>query len=61
MIVLTSGLVALMIVVYQAEAWGWSNFKTLGLSALAIVLLRLFPIVEARSRASDPKRHQAQP
>ena len=47
MIVLTFGLVALMIVVYQAEAWGWTNFKTLGLSALAIVLLGLFPIVSA--------------
>ena len=50
MIVLTSGLVALMIVVYQAEAWGWTNLKTLGLSALAIVLLGLFPVVEKRAR-----------
>ena len=50
MIVLTSGLVALMIVVYQAEAWGWTNLKTLGLSTLAIVLLGLFPVVEKRAR-----------
>ena len=35
-----------MIVVYQAEPWGWTNFKTLGLSALEIVLFRLFPVVE---------------
>ncbi|HET9522714.1 MAG TPA: MFS transporter [Terrimicrobiaceae bacterium] len=50
MVVLTSGLVALMIVVYQAEPWGWTNFKTLGLSALAIVLFWLFPVVERRAR-----------
>ena len=59
MIVLTCGLVALMIVVYQAEAWGWTNFKTLGLFALAIVLLLLFPVVEKRAR-EPPKRHHAE-
>jgi len=47
---LTAGLVALMIVVYQVEPWGWSSFKTIGLSALAIVLLGAFPFVERRAR-----------
>jgi MFS family permease len=50
MFVLSAGLVALMIVVYQAEAWSWNNFKTLGLSALAIILLSIFPSVERRAR-----------
>jgi len=50
MIVLTAGLVALMIVVYQAEVWGWSSFKTIGLSALVIILLGAFPAIERRAR-----------
>jgi EmrB/QacA subfamily drug resistance transporter len=50
MIVLTAGLVALMIVVYQAGAWGWNDFRTLALSALAIVLLGIFPAIERRVR-----------
>lgn len=39
-----------MIVVYQVEAWGWANSKTIGLSALAIALLGAFPFVERRAR-----------
>ena len=50
MVLLTGGLVALMIVVYQVETWGWANSKTIGLSALAIALLGAFPFVERRAR-----------
>ncbi|MEX1118193.1 MAG: MFS transporter [Terrimicrobiaceae bacterium] len=52
MVALTGGLVALMIVVYQVQPWGWSNPKILGLSMLAIVLLGAFPFIE--KRAAEP-------
>ncbi len=48
MIVLTKGLVALMIVVYQSAVWGWSSYKTIGFSALALLLLGAFPFIERR-------------
>lgn len=52
MVALTGGLVALMIVVYQGQAWGWTNPKILGLSALAVLLLAAFPFIE--KRAAEP-------
>jgi MFS family permease len=50
MALLTGGLVALMVAVYQVGAWGWSSGKTLGLLAVAAVLLGAFPAVERRVR-----------
>ena len=47
---LTGGLVALMMVVYQVQSWGWASAKTLGLLALAAVLLGAFPFIEKRAR-----------
>ncbi len=52
MVALTGGLVALMIVVYQVQSWGWANPKILGLSVLAMVLLAAFPLIE--KRAAEP-------
>ncbi len=49
MVSLTGGLVALMIVVYQVQAWGWTDPKILALSALAIVFLAAFPFIEKRA------------
>ncbi len=48
MLTLTGGLVALMLVVYQAQAWGAGNVKTIGLAALAAALLGAFPLIERR-------------
>ena len=50
MVALTGGLVALMMVVYQVQSWGWTSAKTLGLLALAAVLLGAFPFIEKRAR-----------
>ena len=52
MIALTGGLVAIMIVVYQAHSWGWNHPGTLGLGALGVGLLGAFPLIE--KRASEP-------
>ncbi len=48
MAMLTLGLVALMLVVYQSDAWGWSDWRTLGLTTAAVGLLAAFPIVQQR-------------
>jgi len=50
MVALTGGLVALMVVVYQVQTWGWASAKTLGLLALAVGLLGAFPFIEKRAR-----------
>jgi len=48
MFILTVGLVALMVVAYQVETWGWFDVKTLGLIGVAVLLLGAFPFVEHR-------------
>ncbi|MDD5199494.1 MAG: MFS transporter [Terrimicrobiaceae bacterium] len=52
MVALVGGLVALMLVVYQAQAWSWMSPKTLGLSTMAIALPGMFPLIERRSAAA---------
>jgi len=52
MVALTGGLVALMMVVYQVQSWGWSDGRTIGLFVLAVVLLGVFPWIE--KRAAEP-------
>ncbi|MGA2051887.1 MAG: MFS transporter [Opitutales bacterium] len=52
MSLLSGGLIALMIAVYQVDSWGWASAKFLGLFAVALVLLGAFPVVE--HRVSDP-------
>jgi EmrB/QacA subfamily drug resistance transporter len=51
MLALTGGLVALMIVVYQAQSWGWNDARTIGLAMLALVLLAAFPFIERKTEA----------
>lgn len=48
MAMLTIGLVAMILAVDQSGAWGWSDPWTLGLLAVAALLLGLFPLVERR-------------
>ena len=52
MALLTFGLVALMLLVYQSDDWGWRDGRTIGLAAAAAGLLVAFPIVQKRIR--DP-------
>jgi MFS family permease len=47
-IVLTAGLVALMLVVYQSDDWGWKDWRTLSLAVAAVGFLGAFPFVERR-------------
>jgi EmrB/QacA subfamily drug resistance transporter len=45
----TAGIIALVYALSQGNDTGWLSFQTLGLLALAIILLTLFVIIEARS------------
>jgi MFS family permease len=49
---LTGGLVALMVVVYQGNVWGWTSPATFGCIVAAVALLTLFPFIERR--AAEP-------
>jgi len=45
---LTSGLVALMVLVYQGQSWGWTSPAILALGLASMVLLGAFLVVEPR-------------
>jgi EmrB/QacA subfamily drug resistance transporter len=47
----TSGLVVLVYAIIKAQAWGWGAGRTLGLGAVAVVLLAAFLVIEGRSAA----------
>lgn len=47
MVLLTSGLVALMILVYQGQSWGWTSPAILVLGAASVLLLVTFLVVES--------------
>jgi EmrB/QacA subfamily drug resistance transporter len=47
----TAGLVLLVYAIVQAEDWGWGSARTLGLAAVALVLLTAFIAIERRSPA----------
>jgi predicted MFS family arabinose efflux permease len=47
----TSGLVVLVYAIVKAQAWGWGSGRTLGLGAVAVVLLASFVAIELRSKA----------
>jgi EmrB/QacA subfamily drug resistance transporter len=47
----TSGLVVLVYAIVKAQEWGWDSARTLGLGAVAAVLLATFVAIEARSKA----------
>jgi EmrB/QacA subfamily drug resistance transporter len=47
---ITVGLSALVLALVEANAWGWSSARIVGLFAVAVVALGAFVLVEARSR-----------
>ncbi len=49
MVTLTSGLVALMMVIYQVQSWGWTDPRTIALEVAAVVLLGAFFIIEQKA------------
>lgn len=51
-VLLSAALVALLLPLAQASSWGWGDARTIGLLALAAVLLVVFGVVE--SRIGDP-------
>jgi predicted MFS family arabinose efflux permease len=50
-VAVTSGLVVLVYAIVKAQAWGFGSGRTLGLAALAVVLLAGFVAIERRSKA----------
>lgn len=48
---ITGGLVVLVYAIVKAQAYGWGSARTLGLGAVAIVLLAAFVAIERRSQA----------
>jgi EmrB/QacA subfamily drug resistance transporter len=50
MSLLTFGLVAMMLFIYQSDDWGLRDFRTIGLTVAAIGLLGMFPFYERRTR-----------
>lgn len=50
MSLLTFGLVAFMLFIYQSDDWGLGDFRTIGLAVATIALLGLFPFFEHRTR-----------
>lgn len=47
---LTFGLVAMMLFIYQSDDWGLGDVRSIGLAIAAIGLLGVFPFVERRTR-----------
>ncbi len=50
-VTVTAGLVVLVYAIVKAQAFGWGSARTLGLGALALVLLTAFVAIERRSKA----------
>jgi len=50
-VTVTGGLVILVYAIVKAQAYGWGSAKTLGLGAVALVLLAAFLAIERRSKA----------
>jgi predicted MFS family arabinose efflux permease len=47
----TAGLLVLVYDIVKAQQYGWTSGRTLGLGALALLLLAAFVVIESRSRA----------
>src|SRR4051794_26777603 len=47
----TAGLIVLVYAIVKAQEFGWGSARTLGLAAIALVLLAIFVAIERRSRA----------
>jgi EmrB/QacA subfamily drug resistance transporter len=50
-VTVTSGLLVLVYAIVKAQSYGWGSAKTIGLFAVAALLLAAFVVVELRSRA----------
>jgi EmrB/QacA subfamily drug resistance transporter len=50
-VTVTGGLVVLVYAIVKAQAYGWGSPKTLGLGAVAVVLLGAFLMIESRAQA----------
>jgi EmrB/QacA subfamily drug resistance transporter len=50
-VTVTGGLVVLVYAIVKAQAYGWGSFRTLGLGAVALILLAAFVMIESRSKA----------
>jgi EmrB/QacA subfamily drug resistance transporter len=50
-VTVTGGLLVLVFAIVKAQSYGWGSAKTIGLFALAVLLLVLFVAIERRSRA----------
>jgi len=50
-VTVTSGLIVLVYAIVKAQAFGWGSARTLGLGAVALVLLAAFVAIEQRSAA----------
>src|SRR6201999_58201 len=50
-VTVTSGLIVLVYGIVKAQTYGWGSGKTIGLLAAAFVLLSVFLVIEARSKA----------
>ncbi|MEM8953383.1 MAG: MFS transporter [Verrucomicrobiota bacterium] len=51
-VLLVTGLIAMMLVVYQYDSWGWTSPRIITLAVLAVACLTAFPIRE--NHTSDP-------
>jgi predicted MFS family arabinose efflux permease len=50
-VTVTAGLLVLVYDIVKAQQYGWTSARTLGLGALALLLLAAFVVIESRSRA----------
>ena len=50
-VLLGAGMLSLLLPLAQGSSWGWTNYRTLGLLAVAVVLLVTFVLVERRRRS----------
>jgi EmrB/QacA subfamily drug resistance transporter len=50
-VTVTGGLLVLVYAIVKAQSYGWGSGKTVGLFALAVVLLAAFVVIERRSKA----------
>jgi EmrB/QacA subfamily drug resistance transporter len=50
-VTVTGGLIVLVYAIVKAQAYGWGSPKTLGLGAVAVVLLGAFLMIESRAKA----------
>jgi EmrB/QacA subfamily drug resistance transporter len=50
-VTITGGLLVLVYAIVKAQSYGWGSGKTVGLFALAVILITVFVLIEQRSKA----------